>query len=62
MKKKLVKKFFPFAVVLQTEEQELLQYYNELNIKDRRLIMGQIIDLIKKADENASDIPKAQGS
>ncbi len=60
--KKLVKKFFPFAVVLQTEEQELLQYYNELNIKDRRWIMGQIIDLIKKADENASDIPKAQGS
>lgn len=60
--KRFVKKFFPFVTILQTEEQDLLQYYNELSIKDRRWIMGQMIDLIKKADENDSALPKAQGS
>ena len=58
--KTLITKFFPYAVVLQQEEQELLEYYNELSIKDRRWIMGQMIDLIKKADEKQTKLPKAQ--
>lgn len=52
--------FFPFVTVLQSEESELLEYYHELSLKDRRWIMGQIIDLLKKADEKKSEIPKAQ--
>lgn len=52
--------FFPFVTILQPEEKELLEYYNELSLKDRRWIMGQMIDLIKKANEHDSDIPKAQ--
>lgn len=44
-------RFFPNAVILNSEEQELLEYYNELSLKDRRWVMGQMIDLIKKADE-----------
>ncbi len=55
-------KFFPGAKYLTAEDQELLDYYHELSKKDQRWIMGQMIDLIKKADEQASDIPKAQGS
>lgn len=43
--------FFPFVSVLQSEESELLEYYHELSLKDRRWIMGQMIDLLKKADE-----------
>ena len=48
------------ATFLSDEEHELLQYYNELSKKDRRWIMGQMIDLIKKADEKDMEIPKAQ--
>ena len=55
-----ISKFFPGAVYLKDEERELIQYYNELSIKDRRWIMGQIIDLIKKADEKQTKLPKAQ--
>lgn len=53
--------FFPDATLLNAEEKELIEYYNELSLKDRRWIMGQMIDLIKKASEqHTSDIPKAQ--
>lgn len=55
-----IEKFFPGATFLSDEEHELLQYYNELSKKDRRWIMGQMIDLIKKADEKDMEIPKAQ--
>lgn len=58
--KTMVTKFFPYAVVLQPEEQDLLEYYNELSKKNRRWIMGQIIDLIKRADEQDSTNLKAQ--
>lgn len=57
-----ISKYFPSVFYLNDEAQELLTYYNELSIKDRRWIMGQMIDLIKKADENDSALPKAQGS
>lgn len=60
VKTDLLSYFFPNATFLQAEEKELLEYYNELSLKDRRWIMGQIIDLIKKADEKNSEIPKAQ--
>lgn len=52
--------FFPYATVLHDEEKELLEYYNELSLKDQRWIMGQMIDLIKKADEKQTQLPKAQ--
>ena len=55
-----ITKFFPYAVVLQQEEHDLIEYYNELSIKDRRWIMGQMIDLIKKANEKQTKLPKAQ--
>lgn len=52
--------FFPFVSILRTEEKELLEYYNKLSLMNRRWIMGQMIDLIKKADEKDMEIPKAQ--
>ena len=55
-----ITKYFPNATILTSEEQELVEYYSELSVKDRRWIMGQMIDLIKKADENHTEIPKAQ--
>ncbi len=55
-----VTQFFPYATALSSEELELIEYYNELSVKDRRWIMGQMIDLIKKADERHTEIPKAQ--
>lgn len=55
-----VTQFFPYATALSSEELDLIEYYNELSVKDRRWIMGQMIDLIKKADERHTDIPKAQ--
>ena len=58
--KEQLSEFFPTATFLQTEEKELLEYYNELSLKDRRWIMGQMIDLIRKGNEHDSDIPKAQ--
>ena len=58
--KKKVTSFFPFASIVQGEEKDLLEFYNELSLNDRRWIMGQMIDLIRKADEKASGIPKAQ--
>ena len=55
-----ITKYFPHVINLTTEEQELLDYYHELSKKDQRWIMGQMIDLIKRADEHSSAIPKAQ--
>jgi len=55
-----ITRFFPYAVALNDEEMDLIEYYSELSVKDRRWIMGQMIDLIKKADENHTEIPKAQ--
>jgi transcriptional regulator with XRE-family HTH domain len=55
-----VTQFFPYATALSDEELDLIEYYNELSVKDRRWIMGQMIDLIKKADEKRTEIPKAQ--
>lgn len=55
-----ITKYFPHVINLTTEEQELLDYYHELSKKDQRWIMGQMIDLIKRADEHNSAIPKAQ--
>lgn len=58
--KKKLTLFFPFATFLQSEEKELIGYYNKLSLMNRRWIMGQMIDLIKKADEKDMEIPKAQ--
>ena len=48
------------SYILNDEEQELISYYKQLNKTDRRWIMGQIIDLIKKADEQDFTNLKAQ--
>ena len=60
--KEQISDFFPTAMILRAEEKELIEYYNELSLKDRRWIMGQMIDLIKKSDKDKKDleIPKAQ--
>ena len=55
-----ITKYFPNTAILSNEEIDLLEYYHELSIKDRRWIMGQIIDLIKKIEEQTSSAPKAQ--
>lgn len=48
--------FFPFATILSLEEQELLEYYNDLSLRDKRWIMGQIIDLQKKSEESPTQL------
>lgn len=55
-----INKYFPNAVLLSLEERELLDYYKTLSQRDKRWIMGQIIDLIKKADEQDFTNLKAQ--
>ena len=49
-----IEKYFPNAQFLSPEEKELLNYYNELSLKDKRWIMGQMIDLIKKQEESVN--------
>ena len=36
---------------LTEDEAEILQYYNELNKMNKRWIVGQIIDLLKKQED-----------
>lgn len=55
-----INKYFPNATLLSTDESELFTYYNELSLKDKRWIMGQMIDLIKKSEEQKSTLSKAQ--
>lgn len=45
---------------ISVDERELLSYYKQLNRIDKRWIMGQIIDLIKKSNEDSYNIPKVQ--
>lgn len=62
-KNKLLNDFFPNACILSSEESELLEYYNDLNLKDKRWIMGQVVDLLKKEEEDkqfATKSPKVQ--
>lgn len=62
-KNKLLNNFFPNAYILSSEESELLEYYNDLNLKDKRWIMGQIVDLLKKEEndiQSSTKNPKVQ--
>lgn len=43
--------YYPNAIQVSSEIKDLINYYSELSIKDKRWIIGQIIDLIKKQDE-----------
>ncbi len=54
-----LKEFFPHISILLPEEHELIDYYNELSLKNKRWIMGQIVDLIK-TEEKSQIIQKAQ--
>lgn len=45
-----VQELYPTAKRIDSELQELIDYYEELSLKDKRWIMGQMIDLIKKAE------------
>lgn len=38
--------------LLSDEEKDLITYYSQLSLRDRRWIMGQIVDLIKKKEES----------
>ncbi|MBA4698520.1 MAG: helix-turn-helix domain-containing protein [Ruminococcus sp.] len=52
---------FPDACNLNEEEKDIIQYYKILTKTDKRWIMGQIIDLIKKRENDGNlSIPKAQ--
>lgn len=45
------------------EELELISYYRELSLKDKRWIMGQIVDLLKKEEDDiqsTTKVPKVQ--
>lgn len=46
--------------IINDDEKELLSYYSQLNKVDKRWIMGQMIDLIKKSEEQKKKLPKAQ--
>lgn len=56
----IISKKYPDAIRISSEIRDLINYYEELSLKDQRWIMGQMIDLIKKADEENAAIPKAQ--
>lgn len=53
------KRKFSNNLLITDEEKELLSYYAKLSRPNKRWIMGQMIDLIKKEEEKVS-IPKAQ--
>lgn len=49
--------------LLHSEELELISHYRELSLKDKRWIMGQIVDLLKKEEEDkqfTTKSPKVQ--
>lgn len=58
-KNELLNNFFPNACILSSEESELLEYYNDLSLKDKRWIMGQIVDLLKKEEDDIQSTTKA---
>lgn len=52
--------YYPNAIQVSPEIKDLINYYNELSLKDKRWIMGQMIDLIKKQEENVNFPRKVQ--
>lgn len=57
-----VLELYPDAIRATPEIQELIEYYDDLSKKDKRWIMGQMIDLSKKADAEKSLSTKVQTS
>lgn len=51
---------FPNAIQTTEDTRELLEYYNELSHINKRWIMGQMIDLIKKQEDSEFVSLKAQ--
>lgn len=51
---------YPNAIRTTPEIRDLIDYYEQLSLQDKRWIMGQMIDLIKKSEEQKSTIPKVQ--
>lgn len=45
---------YPNAIRITNEQRDILTYYDQLSLTDKRWIMGQMIDLIKKAEESTS--------
>ena len=45
---------YPNAIRIINEQRDILTYYDQLSLTDKRWIMGQMIDLIKKAEESTS--------
>ena len=46
-------KYIPGACVLSDEEKDVIEYYNLLSLRDKRWIMGQMIDQLKREEEGA---------
>ena len=46
---------YPNAILVDPETKDLITYYNELGIKDKRWIMGQIIDLNRKKEDTSQN-------
>lgn len=51
---------FPNAIQTTEDTRELLEYYSELSHINKRWIMGQMVDLIKKQEESDIAPKKAQ--
>ncbi len=45
---------FPNVALLTDEEEELLKYYHSLSLMNKRWIVGQMVDLIKKGEKSTS--------
>ena len=59
-----IKLAFPDACILIKEDSDLLDYYHNLSLKDKRWIMGQMIDRLERyeEDEKAKNIDKKKTS
>ena len=59
-----IKLAFPDAFILNKEDSDLLDYYHNLSLKDKRWIMGQMIDRLERyeEDEKAKNIDKKKTS
>lgn len=55
---------FPNAINATSEEKDIIDYYRKLSLKDKRWIMGQIIDRLERyeEDEKAKNIDKKKTS
>ena len=51
-----ITKYFPNAHILTDEESEIIDYYRHLSLRDKRWVMGQMVDLIKKSEADSNSV------